>query len=93
MRNERGNKRAYPPEELFLSRAFTAEYFLHWSLFGRVRQTLLASSPDLSREWLLIHALSDELVDHRRVGEGRGIAERVEFIRCDFSQNPTHDFA
>lgn len=40
-----------------------------------------------------IHAVFDQVVDHRRVSQCRGVAERAIVVFGDFAQDPAHYFA
>ena len=37
--------------------------------------------------------VAEQTIDNTGIGEGRGIAEIVEFIGCDLAQDPTHDLS
>src|SRR5690606_20417022 len=40
-----------------------------------------------------VHAVADEVVDHRRVGQRRGVPQRAEVVLGDLAQNAAHDLA
>ena len=41
----------------------------------------------------LVHAVLDEIVDHRRIGQRRGVAEVGEIVLGDLAQDAPHDLA
>src|SRR3954453_2106216 len=47
----------------------------------------------LSRRVLLVLPVLHEIIDHRGVGQGRGVAEAGGFILRDLAQDAAHDLA
>src|SRR4029077_635718 len=63
---------------------------------GAVKIALSRFNPKLRalrRRVLLVLAMFDEIVDHRRVRKCRGIAEASRLVFGDLAQDPAHDLA
>ena len=60
---------------------------------GPGARVFLDSKSLLTKKALDLDAIFYELFDRLRVCQSRHIAERIDFVGGDFSQNPPHDFA
>ena len=52
---------------------------------GRPRDGPFSLSP--------VHPVLDQIVDHRRIGKGRGVAQRLMLVGGDLAQDAAHDLA
>src|ERR1700691_1213203 len=57
------------------------------------RTSLLAERPKYRLRALFILTVVDQIVDHGRIGERRGVAEIAEFVLGDLAQDAAHDLA
>src|SRR3984957_2406350 len=57
------------------------------------RTSLLAERPKYRLRALFILTVVDQIVDHGRIGERRGVAEIAEFVLGDLAQEAAHDLA